>query len=230
MDNIERPKFNGFSKDTIKFLGDLRSNNNKPWFEAHKGEYERSVLEPLQNLVKEIGPFMLTIDPDFETRPRVDKTISRIYRDTRFSHDKSPFKNTTWITFKRPIKDWKDAPAYFLEIAPDSYRYGMGFYSATKETMDRLRRIIDEKPKEFLKAVSFYSKQHDFVMEGEKHKRVLNSGISEEMQEWYQRKNLYLVCNKEIEECFFRKELADDLISGFRLLAPHYHYLWRLKE
>lgn len=230
MPNIKDVLFNGFSKDTIKFLGDLRSNNNKPWFEAHKGEYERSVLEPLQNLVKEVGPFMLTIDPDFETRPRVDKTISRIYRDTRFSHDKSPFKNTMWITFRRPIKDWKNAPAYFLEISPDSYRYGMGFYSATKETMGRLRRIIDEKPKEFLKAVSFYPKQRDFVVEGEKYKRVLNSGISEEMQEWHQRKNLYLVCNRDIDERFFSRELVDDLISGFRLLAPFYHYLWRLKE
>lgn len=223
--NKEQSKFKGFTPDTIKFLAELRTNNNKPWFEAHKGEYERFVLEPLQELVMDIGPFMLTIDPDFETRPRVDKTISRIYRDTRFSHDKSPFKSCMWITFKRPIKDWKDAPAYFLEITPDSYRYGMGFYSASKETMDRLRKAIDEKPKEFMKAVSFYSKQQDFIVEGEKYKRVLNSGLSNELQEWYQRKNLYLVCNRDIDERFFSKELADDLTSGFKLLAPFYRYL-----
>lgn len=229
MSNIKDVLFNGFPRDTIKFLEELRSNNNKPWFEAHKGEYERFVLGPLQNLVMEIAPVMLTIDPDFETRPRVDKAISRIYRDTRFSHDKSPFKSCMWITFKRPINDWKDSPAYFLEISPDSYRYGMGFYSASKETMARLRKSIDEEPKEFLKAVSFYSKQHDFVVEGEKYKRILNNGISEEMQEWYQRKNLYLVCNREIDKRFFSKELVDDLISNFKLLTQFYHYLCRLK-
>ncbi len=229
MSDIKDDKFNGFPVETLRFLSDLRLNNNKPWFEAHKGEYERFVLEPLQNLVMDIGPFMLTIDPDFEARPRVDKTISRIYRDTRFSHDKSPYKSCMWLTFKRPIKDWKDAPAYFLEITPDSYRYGMGFYSASKETMDRLRKASDGKPKEFMKAVSFYSKQQDFVVEGEKYKRVLNSGIPKDLQEWYQRKNLYLVCNREIDESFFSKELAEDLNSGFKLLAPFYQYLCRLK-
>ena len=95
--------------------------------------------------------------------------------------------------------------------------------------MDRLRKAIVEKPREFLKAVSFLSKQRDFVVEGEKYKRVLNSEISIELQEWYQRKNLYLVCNREIDERFFSKELAEDLISGFRLLAPFYNYLSRLK-
>mgnify|MGYP001567660317 CR=1 FL=1 len=59
-------------------------------------------------------------------------------KDTRFSKDKSPFKCTMWITFKRPNKEWKGAPAYFFEIPTESYRYGMGFYSAGKETMDKL--------------------------------------------------------------------------------------------
>ncbi|MEW6457318.1 MAG: DUF2461 family protein [Acidobacteriota bacterium] len=75
----------------------------------------------------------------------------------------------SWIVFKRPNKDWKDAPAYFFEISPDSYRYGMGFYSASPDTMDRFREMIDKKPKEFLKAISFYAKQQIFVVEGEMH-------------------------------------------------------------
>ncbi len=91
---------------------------------------------------------MLTIDPSFGIRPAVDKTISRIYRDTRFSKDKSLFKSTMWLTFKRPRKDWKDAPAYFLEISPDSYRYGMGYYSVSSDTMYKFREMIDKKPKE----------------------------------------------------------------------------------
>jgi hypothetical protein len=55
--------------------------------------------------------FMLSIDPYFDVHPAINRTISKIYRDTRFSNDKSPFKTTMWITFKRPEKNWKDAPA-----------------------------------------------------------------------------------------------------------------------
>ncbi len=134
-----------------------------------------------------------------------------------------------WITFKRPGKNWRDAPAYFFEISPDSYRYGMGFYSASKDTMDRFRETIDKKPKEFLEAISFYPKQQDFVVEGEEYKRILDENKPGEVQNWYQRRNLYLVCNRKVDNRLFSRELIDDLIFGFGLLAPFYHYLWRIK-
>ena len=118
--------FNGFSTDTLDFLRNLRANNHKVWFEDHKQDYQNYVLRPLQDLVTDLSSFMLTIDPLLETRPGVDKTISRIYRATRFSKDKSPYKSTIWITFKQPNRNWKDAPVYFLEICPDAYRFGMG--------------------------------------------------------------------------------------------------------
>lgn len=221
--------FNGFSQKTLDFLKNLKANNNKAWFEARRGEYQEYLLNPLQDLVVDLTEFMLTIDPHFEIRSVVGKTISRIYRDIRFSKDKSPFRDTMWITFKKPNNDWKDAPAYFFEISSESYRYGMGFYSAGKETMDRFREMIKNKSKEFIKVVSLYSKQKVFVVEGEKYKRILNDNIPEEFQDWYQRKNLYLVCNRRIDDSLFSKKLLNDLISDFGLITPFYHYLWRLK-
>ncbi|MBI3599067.1 MAG: DUF2461 domain-containing protein [Nitrospinae bacterium] len=221
--------FNGFSQKTLDFLKNLKVNNNHVWFEAVRGEYQEHLLKPLQNLSSDLSEFMLTIDPHFEIRPAVNKTISRIYRDTRFSKDKSPFRDTMWIIFKRPNNDWRDAPAYFFEISPDSYRYGMGFYSAGKETMDRLREMIVRKSKEFFKVVSLYSKQKIFVVEGEKYKKILNNNIPEEFQDWYQKKNLYLVCNRKIDNHLFSSKLLKDLTSGFSLIAPFYHYFLKLK-
>ncbi len=86
------------------------------------------------------GP-LAVIDPDLVVEPR--RVVSRIYRDTRFARNKSPYKTTIWLTYKRPITDWQDAPAFFFEIAADSYRFGMGFYRASKWTMDRLRAEIE---------------------------------------------------------------------------------------
>ncbi|MBI5193759.1 MAG: DUF2461 domain-containing protein [Nitrospirae bacterium] len=222
--------FNGFSENTLDFLRNLEANNNKVWFEANKQDYQKYILEPLQNLVKDLGEFMLTIDPNFEIRPSVDKTISRIYRDTRFSKDKSPYKSTAWITFKRLRKDWMDAPAYFFEITSDSYRYGMGYYGASPDTMYKFREMIDKNPEEFLKTIAACMKQRLFTVEGEKYKKIFDEDKSEEIRNWYQRKNMYLVCNRKIDENLFNRALIDDLISGFDLLAPFYNYLWRLKQ
>ncbi len=218
--------FDGFFHETLAFLKGLKENNNKTWFEAHRGEYQEHLLRPFQLLVAALSEPMLAIDPRFETRPAVDRTLSRIYRDTRFSRDKSPYRARMWLTFKRPSRDWKTAPAYFFEISPDGYRYGMGFYNAAKATMDRLRQMMDDQNREFLEVLSKYRDQNVFQIEGEQYKRIIDPNKPPEIQEWYQRKNLYLVCNRKIDRVLFSKELVDDLISGFGILAPLYHFLW----
>jgi len=221
-------KFNGFSPATFQFLRSLCDNNNKGWFELHKQDYLDNVLTPLQALAAGLGPLMLSIDPDFEARPAISKTISRIYRDTRFSKDKSPYKTSHWITFKRPGSDWQNYPAYFFEISPYSYRYGMGFYCASRETMDRFRKGLDINPAKFLSATEFFPKQGVFTVEGEVYKRPLKTDISDELRNWYNRKSLFLVSNNEIIGNSLEKELISDLIHGFEAIAPFYHYLCKV--
>src|SRR5512136_483578 len=124
-------QFQGFSRATFTFLRDLGRHNDKAWFEAHRTIYEQHVLQPLRDLVSDLADPMLGIDLSFEVEPAVGKTISRIFRDTRFSKDKSPFRDCMWIVFKRSGKDWaRYIPGYFLEITPVSYRYGLGLYDA----------------------------------------------------------------------------------------------------
>lgn len=227
--NMER-EFNGFSPETVNFLKKLKANNNREWFEAHRQDYEQRLLEPMRNLVAELGEFMLVIDPYFEIAPAVNKTISRIFRDTRFSKDKSPFRARMWIAFKRPIEDWQDSPGYFFEINHDYYDYGMGFYRATRATMDSFREMIDDKPKHFQKLIAPLTKQRKFVVEGEEYKREIKNNQPEKIQVWYQKKNLYLVYRSKINRRLFKRDLLDELISSFSLLAPLYHYLWEARE
>jgi uncharacterized protein (TIGR02453 family) len=221
--------FEGFSQKTLKFLKGLEANNNKKWFEAHKDEYQDYVLQPLRNIVTDLGEFILDIDPLFEITPAVNKTISRIYRDTRFSKDKSPFRSIVWIVFKNQGRDWSTlVSGYFFELSPNSYRYGMGFYNAAPAIMSKFREMIDADPKEFLQAISFFAKQKTFVLEGEKYKKIFDKNKPKEIRNWYQRKNLYLVCNRKIDDILFSSKLVDDLVSGFNLIAPLYHYLQKI--
>ncbi len=226
----EERQFAGFSSKTLKFLRGLKANNNKAWFQSHKADYEEYVLQPLRDLVTDLGDFMLDIDPCFEITPVINKTISRIYRDTRFSKDKSPYRSTMWFTFKNQNKDWTTLVCgYFFELSPASYRYGMGFYNAAPAIMSKFREMIDENPKEFARAISFLDKQKTFVLEGDKYKRIIDKTKPEKIQNWYQRKNVYLVCNRKIDDVLFSDKLVDDLINGFGLIAPFYHYLQQIK-
>lgn len=220
-------QFEGFSEDTLKFLRDLKVNNNKAWFESNRLDYQNFLLEPFRHLAGEMGEFMLTIDPYLEVSPKINKTISRIHRDTRFSKDKSPYKTTMWITFKRLIKYCRDAPAYFFEITEESYRYGMGFYAASKETMDKFREGLDRDPGIFIEAISFYLEEQIFTLEGDKYKRMLYEDKPEELRDWYQRKNFYLVCNSPTYDRLFGR--GDDLVFGFNLVTPLYKYLLGVK-
>jgi len=220
-------EFTGFTTESFRFLNGLRKNNAKQWFEAHKSEYQEHVLKPLQALVTELAPIMLGIDHFLEATPALNKTISRIYRDTRFSRDKSPYKANHWITFKRPRKDWNNFPAFFFELSPDTYRYGMGYYAADRATMDDFRKSIESTPASFLAATAFY-KHESFVLEGAAYKRPLKVDIPTLLQDWYNRKSFYLVCNRQVQGNVIDTSLATELASAFESLDPLYRYLLKV--
>lgn len=229
MDDARRKGFDGFSPKTFEFLLELEFNNRKDWFEENKPQYREFVLKPFQELVGELSGFMLEMDSSFETRGEIDKTISRIYRDVRFSKDKSPYRSSAWITFKRAYRDWKLDPCFFFEITPHLYRYGMGFYTASRAALNRLRELIDEDSDEFREILALYKSQKQFTLEGEVYKRPLDKSKTGDPFDWYQRKNIYFMCTKKIDSRLFEKGLADDIKQGFELMKPFYAFLWKIK-
>ena len=88
------------SKQTLNFLAQNKFNNSREWFRAHKPEYQEYVLAPMAELVNLLAPTIQKIDPLIITEPKVGKAISRIYRDTRFSRDKSLYREVMWIVFE----------------------------------------------------------------------------------------------------------------------------------
>ena len=216
--------FPGFSPDAFRFLKGLLRHNNREWFEPRKNEYREHILQPLQALVEDLTPVMLGIDPQFEVAPVVGKTISRIYRDTRFSADKSPYKTNNWISFKRPGKEWQSFPAYFFQLSPDSYCYGMGFYSADRPAMDRFRAAIDADAAAFRKAVSFHPGA-GFSLEGETYKRPLKPDLGPPLADWYNRKSFYLISDHALHRPEVPRAFAADLAVAFMTLAPLYRYI-----
>lgn len=219
---------NGFSENTIIYLNNLNYNNNKTWFEAHRVDYENYLLNPFKGLLEDLKPYMLQIDSCFDLR--FNKCISRIHRDIRFSKDKSPYRSNMWLSFKREYKDWKQEPCYYFELFPNGYRFGMGFYNMPKEIMEKIRKLIEEEAEEFTDLHFFLEKQDLFRLEGESYKRSLNNDIDEKYRAWYQKKEIYFVCDKGLNDTLLGGDLTQELINGFKLLQPVYEFLLSLRN
>jgi uncharacterized protein (TIGR02453 family) len=218
-------QFEGFLPEALRFLQDLQVNNNdKEWFETRRAEYESLILNPMRKLVMDLSPTMLDIDPEIEIRPDINKTISKIYRDTRFSKDKSMFRSNMWINFKHPTKNWHDMPTWWIEIKPDAYTYGMGFHQASATTTLKFRDRIESDQSAFKKVIKFFPGRPKFRLEGDIYKRKFNYFLPEDIQKWYQRKNMYLICKRPIEDILFSGEFVEYISKRFTELAPLYHY------
>jgi len=218
----------GFSERTLKFLVELRLRNDREWYMEHKPDYERYVLKPFQALVAALAPTMLSIDPQIETTPAVGKTISRVYRDSRFTADKSLYRDRAWITFLRKAKDMPDVPAFYFELFPSGYRYGVGFYSVSLKTMDEYRAMIARDEEGFLSIIKAISESRVFDLEGESYKRSRYAGAFPEIAEWYNRKNVYLAANgTDVSETFDSEKLIARLKEGFLALADIYRFWLR---
>jgi uncharacterized protein (TIGR02453 family) len=180
----------------------------------------------MQKLVRSLAPTMLSIDKGFDVRAKVDSTISRIYRDTRFSKDKSPFRSNMWITFKRPDPAWTDRPGFFFELMPDCYRFGMGYYSASPTTMKCFRKAVTLAPETFIKTIEPIGDY--FTVEGEDYKRPFPGDRPNMINKYYNKKSFYLMHGCEPDELIFSSALVSEIIGGLQKLKPLYLFLSNL--
>jgi len=220
--------FRGFTQQSLTFLLQLGQNNNKEWFEQHRAIYQQHVLEPFRLLVSDLSQDMLIIDQLFEVRPAIGKTLSRMHRDTRFSHDKSVYRNNMWLSFKRSRNNWTDAPTYFFELGPDWWRYGLGYYSASRQTMDLFREQMVQNPHHVAQITADIPPY--FSLEGARYKRPLVKDQSPEVAHWYNRKSFALISHHQDMDLLFSAKLATRLNQDFQQISPLYDLLLKIEQ
>lgn len=220
-------EFTGFTQTGLDFLQNVKIHNSRQWFAENRTIYDNQLVKPFRALVEELTPTMLQIDQWFETKPAIGKTLSRINRDTRFSKDKSLYRDRLWLTFKRPSKDWKESPCYFFEIDPEGYRYGLGYYCVPKQTMDIFRDEINQDHNKFLQVINCVKKP--FELYGESYKRPLVKDLPPKIANWYNRKDIGVLASSNQIEDLFSKNLIQKLSKGFKQLIPLYDYLLKVE-
>ncbi len=141
-----------FTPDHNRFFKDLAAHNNKEWFDANKVRYEASVKQPMLAFVQELVQRIHRLDPQVVMEPK--QAVHRIYRDIRFSKDKTPYK--TYGSAIIQAGDRKDMalPGLYFELGPEAVRIYGGAYMPEKEQLTAIREAILRDGKGLRKAIS----------------------------------------------------------------------------
>ena len=211
--------FTGFTQSTIDFMWNLRFNNEKSWFEAHKDEFIRDFQTPMKELGRDVFERVST---DFGGRSFIHK-VSRIYKDARRVKGGEPYRTNLWFSIERPAEEWTSTPVFWFELTPENWSYGMGYYSARAATMEKLRARIDKNPKAFEKLIASLDKQEEFILDGPEYVRK-KEAPTPKTAAWYNKKSFSLIHNNDIGDELFSPELADRIVKGYTFLMPFYDY------
>src|SRR5438128_7290428 len=148
-----------FTAAAFRFFRGLERNNAKPWFEAHRADYEREVRGPMRALIEEMDVRLARLAPEIMGDPK--RSMFRIYRDIRFSHDKSPYKThaACWFYHRDGSRAVGREAAgggagFYFQIAPGDAFVGGGMWMPPREALLALREAIAEHPARFTKLVT----------------------------------------------------------------------------
>jgi uncharacterized protein (TIGR02453 family) len=131
-----------FTTDLFRFLTRLKRNNNRDWFQAHKEEWEACVRQPVLRFIIDFTAPLYEITPHLVADPRPSRgSMFRIYRDTRFSHDKRPYKTHVAMRFSHRGKD-VHSPGFYLHLEPGGCFAASGLWHPELPTLLRVRGAI----------------------------------------------------------------------------------------
>jgi uncharacterized protein (TIGR02453 family) len=209
--------FKGFPKEGIAFLRELSRNNNRDWFQPRKETFESSVKAPMLELVEEVNKELAKFAADHVTDPA--KAVYRIYRDTRFSKDKTPYKTHIAANFPRRGVEKHAGAGFYFHVSPKEVLVAGGVYMPGPEQLLAIRTWLTANHREFLK-VSKAAEKLVSPLQGESLSRPPKGFACDHpavelirMKQWLWWANLDV-------KLVTTPELASEIASRFRAMAP----------
>ena len=161
-----------FTPELFEFLLELRTNNNREWFQANKGRYERHVKEPLLQFIQDFEPSLHSVSTRFIADARANGgSMFRIYRDVRFSKDKSPYKTQAAVQFRHEAGKSAHAPGFYLHLDPTEIFVGVGIWRPDSSSLAKIRNAIVANPGKWERVAKDPEFLSDFTIGGESLKR-----------------------------------------------------------
>ena len=210
--------FDGFREEASSFFWELAFHNERPWFLAHKEEFQTLIQRPFRALAEETQAIL----EQRQTGQEWMLHVSRIYRDARRLHGRGPYKDHLWFTLNRRAEA-ESGPSFWFEIGGAGYGYGMGYYTVTAAQMERFRTAAGADPGELETLVKRFGEQDRFSLDGEAYKRA-RVHVSEALDPWLNRRWIGLSRHKDFGGELLTPELPQILAEDFMWLMPYYEY------
>jgi len=220
--------FSGFPRDCVNFYTELSRNNNKTWFADHKAEFETYVMAPARDFVFEMGKRLESIAPRIIADPRMDKSIFRPYRDTRFSKNKEPYKNHLGIFFWEGTRPKMECPGFYFHLEPPHMMLAAGMHCFPRPLLDSFRNsVVDPKLGPALtRAAKSVTKKKGYNIGGKHYKKTPRGyDATEENADFLLFNGLYAMFNAEIPEEIYSTEIIDYCFQKFSDMSPIHRWL-----
>jgi uncharacterized protein (TIGR02453 family) len=228
-------RFEGFPESGLQFLAGLSQNNNREWFNEHKAQYLEYIVEPSKEFIMSVGEQLQFITPhiQYDTRTNGQGSLMRIYRDIRFSPDKTPYKTWVGIRFWEGSGKAKDNPGYFLWFDHTGAGLHAGMHGFSKALLEAYRKAVVDSDlgPELEKAISDVKAAGEFEVGGEHYKRVPRGYDKDHPRADLLRYNALGVSSPRIQpELLTSPALVENTLSYFEKMAPVQRWLVKVKE
>ena len=223
---MEGSRHASFEPGTLAFLADLAANNNREWFKENKTQYESQVLDVALRFIHSMQDPLQEIAPHFVAQATcMGGSLMRVYRDTRFSKNKLPYKTNIGIQFRHEQAKNVHAPGYYVHIDTEKVFVGVGMWRPESEPLRGIRERIAARPADWRRAVGDSVFGRHFELGGEtltRPPRGFDKG--HELIEDIKRKSFMAVKNMDSDDCLspqFQKKVE----TSFKVAEPFMRFL-----
>ncbi len=219
-------RYASFESRTLRFLEALEANNKREWFKENKSRYEDDVLDVALRFIISMQEPLAEFAPRFTAVPtRVGGSLMRVYRDTRFSKYKLPYKTNIGIQFRHEQAKDVHSPGYYVHIEPDELFLGVGMWRPDSDPLRGIRERIAAKPAEWHRAMDSQPFRRNFSLGGESLSRPPR-GFDKELEciEDIKRKSFIAVRELKVEDCL-KPQFQRTVESSFKSAKPFMRFL-----
>jgi len=224
--------FKGFTPEAFEFLSKLSENNNKTWFDAHRGVYDAAIVAPALLFVESMALALKAIAPSVKSEPRIGGSLFRIHRDTRFSADKSPYKAHVGIRFRdadTASSSKCTGPLFYVEFDATRLRLGIGVKEFGSNTLQSYRRAVARKEAaDEITGIIRRAHRGGHAVLGDVLARIPTSYSSQADNELLRRKGLFIVRETGLPNEIYRPDFVAFCMRSFEPQAPLFDRLRRI--
>lgn len=215
-----------FTEGTFKFLTELSKNNHREWFNDNKQRYENDVRSPALEFINEIQPVLRSVSPHFRAiSKKSGGSLMRIYRDMRFSKDKTPYKTNIGIQFRHEAGKDIHAPGFYLHIDPESVFLIAGMWRPDNKILRILREMLADNPNAWKAALNNKEFKKYFYLTGESLKLPPRGYAKDHPLITDLKRKDFIARHDLTRDDVFKDNFVDNVIETYSKTTPFMSYL-----